>query len=183
MHPKCPQPWIHVCAGGGCSFGYLEPVTAGQEFTGDISIGPEYDQIQELQLGRSNHTAAETHSQEQGARDRRSWERGNRNMKSLIWATKAEGWWPTKGLSGVDVAYTEEEKALARWQDFVPPEKTCSGLSLDPHLEHMSPTRDSCASLITVLLWKNQAEGGKPSVPRPWGGPGHSSAFLEEKMG
>lgn len=72
-----------------------------------------------------------------------------------------EGWWPTKGLSGVSVAYTEERKALARCQDFVPPGKICSGLSLSPHPEHMSSTRDGCASLITVLLLEGQAEGGQ----------------------
>jgi hypothetical protein len=74
---------------------------------------------------------------------------------------KAEGWWPTKQLSGVDVPYTEEGKALARWQDFVPPGQSCSGLLLSPHPEHMSSTQDSCASLITVLLLEGQAEGGQ----------------------
>ena len=67
--------------------------------------------------------------------------RDNGDMKSLIWAMKAEGWWPTKGLSGVDRTHTEEGKALAGWQGFVPPGQICSGLSLSPHPEHMSSAR------------------------------------------
>lgn len=85
----------------------------------------------------------------------------SRDMKSLVWAIKAEGWWSRKGLSGVDVAYIEEGKAPARWQDSVPPGQICFGLSLSPHPEHRSSARDSCASLITVLLLESQAEGGQ----------------------
>lgn len=98
------------------------------------------------------YTGAESHSREQGARDRRFWAGRQQGYEVVVWAIKVEGWWSRKGLSGVDVAYIEEGKAPARWQDSVPPGQICFGLSLSPHPEHMSSARDSCASLITVLL-------------------------------
>lgn len=69
---------------GAAALGILSQSQQDRSSQGAISIGPEYGQIQELQLQRSSHTAAETHSQEQGARDRRSWERDNRDMNEVL---------------------------------------------------------------------------------------------------
>jgi hypothetical protein len=86
VYPECPQSCVCVCV---CVCVVEEEAAALSQSQQDwssqeaISIGPEYGQIQELDLGRSSHTTAETHSQEQGVRDGRSWGRDNRGHKAL----------------------------------------------------------------------------------------------------
>lgn len=92
----------HVCGGGGCGFGHLVPVTAGQELTeGDGVLGQnmvKYKSVswEEVTTQELSHILGS-----EGLGTGGSGRGDSRDMKSLVWAIKAEGWWSRRDLVGL----------------------------------------------------------------------------------